>query len=81
MERIEGWIQEIALQHQAFSEENWPPYMECNERPKKEADSSRFVDKSFNKKVNIYTRLVLGSDKTSRSLLPSTRILKVYIEA
>lgn len=55
--------------------------MEHKEKPKKEADYSRFVGKGFNKKVNLYTRLVLGSHKTSRSLQPHTRIWKVYIEA
>ena len=55
--------------------------MEHKEKPKKEADYSSFVGKGFNKKVNLYTRLVLGSHKTSRSLQPRTRIRKVYIEA
>ena len=68
MERIEGWMKEIVLQHQEFSESNRPTYMEHKEKPNKEADYSRFVGKGFNKKVNLYTRLVLGSHKTSRSL-------------
>ena len=54
---------------------NWPPDMEGKERPKKEVDHSRLVGGSFNKQRNFLTRLVLGSQRTSRSLHLPTRIL------
>ena len=55
---------------------NWPPYLEGKERLKKKAGDSRLVGGK-----NLYTRLVLGSWKTSRSLQSRARLLKVYIEA
>lgn len=39
------------------------------------------VGGSFNKQGNLFTRLVLGSHKTSRSLHTPARILKAYIKA
>lgn len=47
---------------------NWHPYMEGH---------SRLVGGRFNKRGNLYTKLVLGCHKTSRSLHLSTRIVKV----
>lgn len=51
------------------------------ERLKKEVGRSRLVGSRFNKQGNLHTRLVSGSHKTSRSLHPPARILKVYIES
>ena len=41
--------------------ENWPPYTEGKERPKKEADHSRLVGGRFNKQGNLHMWLVLAS--------------------
>ena len=60
---------------------NWPPYTEGKETLKKEIEHSKLVGSSSNKQRNLYTRLVLGSCKMSKSLHQSTRMLKVYIEA
>ena len=60
---------------------NWSPYKEGKERPKKEADHSRWVGGRFDKKGNLHLRLVLCGHKISRSLHPPIRILKVYIKA
>ena len=51
------------------------------ERPKKEADHSRLVGGSFNKKGNLCTRLVLSGHKMSRSLHQPVRILEVNRQA
>ena len=50
--------------------------MKGEERWKKKTDGSRLVGDRFNKQENLH----VGSCKTSRSLSPHTRILKVYIE-
>ena len=55
--------------------------MEGKERPKKEADRSRLVGGRFNKQGNLHMRLVLGHFKTSGSLHPPPRSLKVCVEA
>lgn len=48
---------------------------------KKEAHHSRLVGGRINKQGNLYTRLVLGSPKMSRSPHPPTRTIKVFVEA
>ena len=59
------------------------PIVEGNERPKKEAGHWRLTVGRFKKQGNLYSSLVLGSQKTKISVpfpfLPS--ILKLYIEA
>lgn len=57
---------------------NWPPYWEAKERPKDEADHSKLVGSSFNKRENVQTRLVLGGHTRAP---PPARMLKAYIEA
>ena len=47
---------------------------------KKEANLSKLVGGRFNKQGNLFTTLVLGGGKMTRSPYPRTRILKVYIE-
>lgn len=59
--------------------QNWPSYKEGKERTKKEAGHSRWVSGRVNKQENLYTSLVLGSYKTSRSLHLAIGILKVFI--
>lgn len=59
---------------------NWPPYTEDKEKMKTEAGYSRLVGGGFNKQGNEFTRLVLGSGRTSRSPHLPTRVFKVYRE-
>lgn len=59
---------------------NWPQYLEGNTRLRKDADHSRFIGVRFNKQGKLHARVVLGTHKTSRSLNPPDRILKVYME-
>ena len=54
--------------------------MEGKKGLKKRAGHARLVDGSLKKKGNLHMRLVLGDCKTSRSLRPPARILKVYTE-
>lgn len=58
----------------------WPSYMGGKRGPKKEADHSRLIGGGFNKQDSLHMRLVLGNYKLSRSLHPSTRILRAYTE-
>lgn len=48
----------------------------ANERPEKEADSSRLVGGEFTEQGNLHRRPVLGSHEMSKSLHPPLRILK-----
>ena len=60
---------------------NWPLYTEGKERLKTEADDSRLTGGRFNKQEDLYTRLVLGGYKTSRSRHLPARIFKIHVEA
>lgn len=60
---------------------NWLPYSEGKEKSKKEADHSPLVGGSFKKQRNFLTRPVWDNCKTSRSLHPPARSLRVYTEA
>ena len=61
--------------------QNWPVSMESKERLKTEADHSKLVSGSFNKRGNSHARLVVGDRKTRRSPHLTTRILRICIEA
>ena len=65
----------ISSQSQEFQGWNWPLYTEGKERLNREADHSRLVGGRFNKQGNLYTRLVLGGCKASRSPHPPAGIL------
>lgn len=54
--------------------------MEGKERPKKEAEHSRWTGGKFKKQENLHMRLVLGRHKMNKSPPLPARILKVSIE-
>lgn len=56
----------------------WLPFLEGEEKLKREGGCPRLVGGRFNKQRNLYMRLVLGGHKQSRSLYPPTRLLKGY---
>lgn len=60
---------------------NWPPYIEGEERSKKEVGHWRSGGGRFNKQGNLHTRLVLDNFNMNRFPHLPTRIIKVYTEA
>jgi len=58
-----------------------PIHTEGKKRPKKNPDHFRLVGGTFNNQGTLYTRLVSGDHKISRSLYPPARIFGVSIEA